>query len=377
MDDFEQRNILDELRRDHAVLREAMTELEAGVGRARFERFARELAHHAHTEDELLFRELEADLPADHGPLAALRSDHVEIESELDRLVRHGVDGDAPLSPTAVRRLVTLAREHFLKEEEVLFAFAARLIDAPRLVELGEAFRARSGQPSASAPFDRATRVADLARARPESIRVFQRHGLDFCCGGKRSLADACVARGVDYERVAADLAAALAAPPDDGARAWSDAPTPQLVGHVLARYHAGLREELARLQAMAERARERHGAEHPELVRVASSVAALRRAMVDHLALEEREIFPALLAERFDAVARQVRTAEEDHDEVGRLLTELRRATGGFEPPEWACNTWRGLYAGLAELERETHVHVHLENNVLFPRAAALAVAR
>jgi regulator of cell morphogenesis and NO signaling len=377
MSGFEQRDILDELRRDHAVLREAMTELESGVGRARFERFARELAHHAHTEDELLFRELEADLPADHGPLAALRSDHVEIESELDRLVRHGVDGDAPLDPAAVRRLVALAREHFLKEERVLFAFATRLIDGPRLIELGEAFRALNRQPAATEPFDRATRVADLARARPETIRVFQRHGVDFCCGGKRSLADACAAHGLDYGRFAADLAAALAAPPDDPAPAWGEAPTPQLVGHLLARYHAGLREELARLEAMAARANERHGAEHPELVRVAGSVARLRRAMVDHLTLEEREIFPALLAERFDEVARQVQTAEADHDEVGRLLADLRQATGGFEPPDWACNTWRGLYAGLAELERETHVHVHLENNVLFPRAAALAAAR
>jgi regulator of cell morphogenesis and NO signaling len=285
-------------------------------------------------------------------------------------LVRHGVSGDAPLDPAAVRRLVALARQHFLKEEEVLFAFAERLIDASRLSELGESFRARERATATVPVFDGSTTVAELARSRPQTIRVFQSHGLDFCCGGKRSLADACAAHGLAYERVAADLEAALAGPTDDVPPSWNEVSTPQLVGHVLARYHAGLREELARLEAMAARAQERHGAEHPELVRVAALLADLRRALVEHLALEEREIFPALLQERFDEVADQLRAAESDHDEVGALLTELRAATGGFDPPPWACNTWRGLYAGLAELERETHLHVHLENNVLFARA-------
>lgn len=367
-------DILGELRSDHDSLRAEMAAIEAGTAdRERAARFARDLVFHAHAEDQLLFEELEHDLPPDHGPIAVMRVEHVEIEDSLERIV-------AGATAEEIRHFCALARGHFLKEEEVLFAFALRLVDAARLSELGAELRAlrRNRETPAEPRVGPTTRIADLARERPATIRVFQRHGLDFCCGGKRPLAEACAEKGLDYATVARELEGALAGPRGTDETAWSGRPTAELVGHILARYHAGLREELARLEAMAERARERHGAEHPELVRIASLTAKLRRAMVEHLALEEREIFPALMADRADTVAAALRAATSEHDEVGTLLAGLREASGDFVPPEWACNTWRGLYAGLEQLERDTHVHVHLENNVLFPQVAeAVALER
>jgi regulator of cell morphogenesis and NO signaling len=367
-------DILGELRADHDQLRAEMAALEAGgIERDRAARFAHDLVFHAHSEDELLFAELEHDLPPDHGPIAVMRAEHVEIESGLERIV-------AGATPAEVRRFCALARGHFLKEEEVLFAFALRLVGGARLAELGAELRTRRRKRQASAcagePIDPETTVAELAREWPATIRVFQRHGLDFCCGGKRPLSEACAEKGLAYAALARELEAAIAGSGGADETVWSERPTAELVGHILARYHAGLREELARLEAMAERARERHGAEHTELVRIAALTAKLRRTMVEHLALEEREIFPALMADRAETVRAALYAATSEHEEVGTLFAALREASGGFAPPEWACNTWRGLYAGLEELERETHVHVHLENNVLFPQVAPAVAA-
>jgi len=137
-------SILKELRSDHERLRAAMTELGTSLPEAdRVDAFVRELTEHAHGEDDLLFRELEKGLPAEHGPLAVMREEHEEIESRLARIA--ALDpGAAVERRDELRRLFVVAREHFLKEEEVLFAFAERLIDAERLDDLGRLFRERS-----------------------------------------------------------------------------------------------------------------------------------------------------------------------------------------------------------------------------------------
>jgi len=135
--------ILEELKLDHERLRAAMAELEGDRPAAeRVARFVRDLESHAHAEDDLLFRELEKGLPADHGPLAAMREEHEEIEGGLDRISRLDPAGDE--LPRELRRIFRVAREHFLKEEEVLFDFAERLVDAERLEDLGLLFRDRA-----------------------------------------------------------------------------------------------------------------------------------------------------------------------------------------------------------------------------------------
>ncbi len=230
------------------------------------------------------------------------------------------------------------------------------------------------------------THVAKVATRHPGTIRVFQRHGIDFCCGGKRPLAEACAEHGVDFALLRDELAAAAAGPQDDD-RAWDEAPLAELVDHIVVRFHDKLREDLPRLAAMADRVVEVHGAKHPEtLPAVARTFHALRSELELHTMKEERVLFPYVremeqveardglfAGSPFGSVEAPIRMMEDEHDGAAAALADLRRLTAGFTPPSGACTTFRGLYHGLAELEADTHRHIHLENNVLFPRAVAL----
>lgn len=364
-------NILDELRRDHDHLRPGLERLENPLaGAAELRLFLAELEEHNRLEEELLLRDIAPDLRLEGGLIDELRSEHERI-SMLGAAIRASGPSFSD-SESHRRRLADLVPQHFAKEEQALFVFAERLLDADWRAGRGAAFLQSRGRHALRVGPE--VRVADLARDSPATIRVFQRHGIDFCCGGKRGLREACDSKGATYDAVASELAAVLEVKDPELDGDWSSRPAVELVGHLLSRYHAGLREELVRLEAMAMRAAERHGAQNPELVTIQGLVRDLRRRMTEHLELEERAIFPALLSGDVSGLRKDIRAAEEEHELVGGLLERLREATGGFKPPADACNTWRGLYHGLAELERDTHVHVHLENNVLFDRAALAA---
>ena len=226
------------------------------------------------------------------------------------------------------------------------------------------------------------TTVKEIASALPSSIRVFQRHGIDFCCGGKTPLVDACREHGIPYE----DLAAAIeiaAAEPEADARDWQTAPLHALIDHIVTTYHDPLREELPRLESMAAKVARVHGAKAPHLVRVDEIVAELSADLRSHMKKEELVLFPAIRAVReSDAgpalpIAAPIAVMEHEHDLAGALLGELRKLTDGYSAPAWACQTFQALYHGLAELESTMHGHVHLENNVLFPRALGPAGVR
>lgn len=232
--------------------------------------------------------------------------------------------------------------------------------------------------------------VAKIATRHPGTIRVFQRHGIDFCGGGKRPLAEAASEHGIDLETLRREVAEAAAGPADDG-RDWSQAPLAELVDHILTRYHDRLREDLPRLGAMADRVLAVHGEKHPEVLpALARTFHALRAELENHTMKEEQILFPWICELERSAVGGAshgcgvagmpgpgvdgpIAVMEAEHDEAARALAELRNLTGGFDPPTGACTTFRGLYHGLAELESDTHRHIHLENNVLFPRALQL----
>ena len=228
-----------------------------------------------------------------------------------------------------------------------------------------------------------ATGVGQLAAAAPAAIRVFQRHGIDFCCGGKLPLQEACNRHQVSFTSLKAELDSAIAPPAD--ALDWNAQPLRTLIEHIVSRYHDDLREELPRLEAMATKVNERHGARHPELFPdLLIAVRALRAELESHITEEEQSLFPRLasldaeLAKEpaaASAIAGQLSHLRQENQEAGDALVHLREITGGFEPPAEACNTFRGLYAGLAGHERDLQMHVHLENNILFPRAAAAMV--
>ena len=229
------------------------------------------------------------------------------------------------------------------------------------------------------------TQVAEIVTHHPGTTRVFQRHGIDFCCGGRRPLGEVLGERGLDPVLIRRELDEVLTGPADEVD--WSDASLTALIDHILERYHKSLREELPRLTAMAEKVLGAHGARFPAMVLpLVERLRTLRADLESHMMKEEQILFPyvatlekALAADRplprapFGSALGPIHVMEAEHEEAGALLADMNRLTGGYVPPEGACNTFRGLLHGLAELEREMHLHVHLENNVLFPRALDL----
>lgn len=220
-------------------------------------------------------------------------------------------------------------------------------------------------------PTSRAT-LAALASTYAGASRVFQRFHLDFCCRGQQTVAAACAERGVDPEQVLAELAAVTA--PVSAAESWAKRPTADLVKHVLDRYHAAHRSELPRLLQMARKVEAVHG-DRPECPRgLAAHVERLGAALEEHMRKEELVLFPMLLAGAEVSLRDPIRTIEAEHLEHGQNLETMRALAHDYVPPAGACGTWRALYLGLAELEREVMEHVHLENHVLFPRVGIAA---
>lgn len=230
-----------------------------------------------------------------------------------------------------------------------------------------------------------ATLVADIATASPATIKVFQRHRIDFCCGGKVPLAELCAKQKIDPAALIAELDEARTRV--DAEADWNQQPLHELVAYIQRRFHRPLVEELPRLRAMVDKVVSRHGDRLPELLLpLQRTFADLQSELLEHMAKEDAILFPAVTAieagEPIATVAQQwvhqpIQAMEADHASAGAALERMAALTDGYTPPEDACPTFRGLYYGLAELEREMHVHVHLENNVLFPRTLALAASR
>jgi regulator of cell morphogenesis and NO signaling len=230
------------------------------------------------------------------------------------------------------------------------------------------------------------TTVADIVIANPAAARVFERYAIDYCCHGQRPLDEACADAGADLATVERDLAAAVTGEGDrhrtsSGADELPD-DVGALIGRIVATHHTYLRRELPRLHDLMGKVVAAHGARHPEVHEVAQLLAALTDDLMPHLMKEEKVLFPLAIellgaveptSFHCGSVTNPIRVMHHEHDRVGQLLAELRRRTDAYVPPGDACPTWRALYAGLAALEQDVHTHVHLENNVLFPRIVAL----
>jgi regulator of cell morphogenesis and NO signaling len=221
------------------------------------------------------------------------------------------------------------------------------------------------------------TTIAEIASSVPSSVRVFQRHGVDFCCGGKRPIGLVCQEQGLSLPELTREIEASTEQPAEN--RDWTEESLGALIEHILSAYHAPLRDELPRLEAMAAKVSTVHGGSAPYLARVNAIVGELGQELRSHMQKEEVILFPAVEAvERGGMVpmplSAPIGVMEDEHDHAGALLAELREMTGGYEVPDWGCGTFRALYHGLSELEAAMHVHIHLENNLLFPRALKLA---
>jgi regulator of cell morphogenesis and NO signaling len=228
--------------------------------------------------------------------------------------------------------------------------------------------------------------VGELVRQVPNRARVFESHKIDYCCGGKVSLARACEKRGIEAGEVLKQLAANDSAARDQPIVDADAMTLTELADHIEQTHHAYLREELPRLEFMTEKVSRVHGDKEPRLLQVREAFVALKAELEPHMMKEERVLFPIIrqleastTTPEFHcgSVANPIRQMEHEHDQAGDALAIIREATDDFVPPEWACNTYRAMIDTLEKLEADMHQHIHKENNVLFPKAIELETAR
>ncbi len=225
---------------------------------------------------------------------------------------------------------------------------------------------------------DPQTTLGALVTANPAVAPVLERLGLDYCCGGQRPLREAAAELGLDEAAVLDALAQVGAVP---ATVEWANLGPAELVDHLERTHHVWLREAFARLEPLAVKVESVHGGHHPELHDVRRLVAELRADLEPHMLKEERVLFPMIrtLDEATEApsfhcgsLRNPISVMTVEHEQTGELLAALNVATGGYVAPADGCASYHALYNGLAELEADTHLHIHKENNVLFPAVLA-----
>ncbi len=210
--------------------------------------------------------------------------------------------------------------------------------------------------------------LSEIAVTHPAASRVFQRHRLDYCCNGRRPLADVCRERDLDPDAVLAEITDAQVTTPDT--EHWQTRPLPELIDFIVGRYHDDLRRELPELVAMAARVEQVHGEKTTCPHGLHDHLRAVQTSLLEHAEKEEHILFPMINAGAGARAAAPVHVMEVEHGDHKEHLTTTRQLTNDLQPPEEACTTWRALYLRLAQLEADLMQHIHLENNILFPRA-------
>jgi regulator of cell morphogenesis and NO signaling len=229
--------------------------------------------------------------------------------------------------------------------------------------------------------------VREIAVENPAATRVFEKFGIDYCCGGSQPFEQACAKAGVGAEEVLDSIeieeeTARVARQVHD----WQGEPLSNLVAHIKDTHHKYTREEIARLGALLEKVCAVHGKNHPELVEIQTTFSGLSQELTMHMMKEEMMLFPYIvrmeeaviqkepvLPAPFGTVQNPVAMMEHEHDSAGNALREIRKASNNFLAPAAACVSYQTLYKALEAFEADLHQHIHLENNILFPRAIAM----
>ena len=210
--------------------------------------------------------------------------------------------------------------------------------------------------------------LADLAITRPGATRVFLKHGLDFCCGGRRPLEEACAEKGLDPGALLAEIEREDAKG-GDLAR-WAGRPLAELIDFIVSHYHARHRADLPEVISLAEKVEQVH-ADKPTCPRgLAALLRTVHAAVLDHLAKEEQILFPLIRAGHGSRAGGPIHVMEQEHEDHGKNLARIRELTADLSAPPEACASWGALYLRLGQFADELMEHIHLENNVLFPRA-------
>ena len=233
-------------------------------------------------------------------------------------------------------------------------------------------------------PTETAKTVAQIAIENPNAAREFEKLGIDYCCGGKQTLDEACAAAHVSVDEVLSRLEKASSGPA--ASANFESVPLTELIAHIGSTHHVFIRQESPRIQELANKVAAKHAANHPELRQVQEIFVALAEELSVHLMKEEQILFPyvtqleeAKLAGEpappamFGTVANPIRMMEREHDGAGDALRALRSVTKNYALPEDACTSYQMLYQALQGFEADLHQHIHLENNLLFPRSLAL----
>jgi regulator of cell morphogenesis and NO signaling len=225
--------------------------------------------------------------------------------------------------------------------------------------------------------------VREIAVQLPHSTRLFEKLKIDYCCGGNRTLTEASSVAGIDVSDVVKMLEQQSEQAPQSGFVEFQKLSLPKLITHIVDTHHVFTREEITRLEALTAKVIAAHGENHPELHQVGKLFEQLSADLNPHMFKEEQVLFPYILALEaaaqsnhsapfapFGTVKNPVRKMMMEHDTAGEILRELRTVTSDYAVPGDACISYRTLYGALAAFEKDLHQHIHLENNLLFPRA-------
>lgn len=221
------------------------------------------------------------------------------------------------------------------------------------------------------------TLVKDIVNEFPKSSDLFKKHRIDFCCGGNIPLSQTAEANGIDMDTLLAELKEVIDKSElgEIDLEVWTNSTSNAIIEHVITQYHDTLKEEFSMLSPYVTKVSRVHGDNHPELLRVYELYHDFRRELLEHMEKEEAIVFPLIkgleentVENRQEAVDLIIQL-EKEHDAAGAILKELRTVTADYQLPSDACGTYRLVYQRLEMMEGHTFMHVHLENNILFPR--------
>jgi regulator of cell morphogenesis and NO signaling len=226
--------------------------------------------------------------------------------------------------------------------------------------------------------------LAEIVTKDHRTAALFEKYHLDFCCKGKRTLSQACEELSIPAAELVNELAGITAAP--DSATDFNKMSLTELVHHIVNTYHVYVKNEMTPLLAYLQKVTAKHGGRHPEMHKITALFSALKEEMEMHMQKEEMILFPRITeTEKFvfsqhnkppfslTYLQAPVSVMEQEHDHAGEIMSEIRKLTNDYTPPADACTTYRLSYASLEAFEKELHQHVHLENNILFPKAIDL----
>lgn len=233
--------------------------------------------------------------------------------------------------------------------------------------------------------------VRDVAMEVPQSTRLFEKLRIDYCCGGNKPLAEACASAGVDVGSVMEMLAEVTQSKSNDaGTPDFQNFTPTKLITHIVETHHVFTRSEMDRLQALGDKVLAAHGGNHPELIHLDELLTRLAADLTPHMFKEEQVLFPYIVSMEnaakqnrpapfapFGTVNNPIRMMMREHDAAGEIMREIRALTSDYKVPADACISYRTLYQALENFEKDLHQHIHLENNILFPKALDLEAAK